>query len=78
MKEDEAGRKGELARLLPLVRFPMMADAPMLVNAERLVAKHPLALELLQETHQVFAAAPVLTRATHSEAPCVLARALYI
>jgi hypothetical protein len=57
VKEDEAGRKGELARLLPLVRFPMMADEQMLilVNAEPLVAKHPLTLELLQETHQSFA-----------------------
>ena len=51
MREDEAGRKGELARLLPLVRFPMMADAPILVNAERLVVKHPLTLDLLQKTH---------------------------
>jgi hypothetical protein len=28
VNEDEAGRKVELDRLLPLVRFPLMADAP--------------------------------------------------
>ena len=56
VKEDEAGRKAELARLLPLVRFPMMAKPALLISAEPLVvAQHPLAFELLLETHHNFA-----------------------
>ena len=55
VKEDVAGRKAELARLLPLVRFPMMAKPALLISAEPLVvAQHPLAFELLLETHQNF------------------------
>jgi hypothetical protein len=57
VKEDEAGRKEELGRLLPLVRFPMMEKAPLLMMAEPLVAQHPLAFQLVSETHQVFAEA---------------------
>ena len=57
VKEDEAARKVELVKLLPLVRFPMMADAPQLMKAEPLVvALQPLAFELVVETHQSFAA----------------------
>jgi hypothetical protein len=56
VKKDEAERKGELSRLLPLVRFPMMADAPLLMKAEPVVvAQHPLAFELLSEAHPAFA-----------------------
>jgi hypothetical protein len=55
LREDEAGRKAELERLLPLVRFPMMAAAPgLLMMSEPLVAKHPLAFELLAEAHPGF------------------------
>jgi len=38
VKEDEAGRKAELDQLLPLVRFPLMTKAPLLMMAEPLVA----------------------------------------
>ena len=55
VKEEGAGRKGDLGRLLPLVRFPMMADAPLLMKAEPLVAKHALAFELVSEAHPAFA-----------------------
>jgi hypothetical protein len=55
VKEDEAGRKEELGRLLPLVRFPMMEDAPPLMMAEPLVAQHPLAFQLVSEAHPAFA-----------------------
>ena len=55
VKEDEAVRKEELGRLLPLVRFPMMEEAPLLMMAETLVAQHPLAFQLLAEAHQGFA-----------------------
>jgi hypothetical protein len=55
VKEDEDGRKGELARLLPLVRFPMMAKPALLISAELLVvAQQPLAFQLLLETHHNF------------------------
>ena len=55
VKEDEAGRKAELTQLLPLVRFPMMIKPALLISAEPLVvAQHPLAFELLLETHQNF------------------------
>jgi hypothetical protein len=37
VKDDEAGRKAELAQLLPLVRFPMMADGALAIDAEPLV-----------------------------------------
>jgi hypothetical protein len=57
VKEDEAARKVELVRLLPLVRFPLMADAPQLMKAEPLVvACCPLAFELLTEVPPSFAA----------------------
>jgi hypothetical protein len=56
VKEDEAGRKGELARLLPLVRFPMMATPAALMMAEPLVmAQQPLAFKLLAEVLPAFA-----------------------
>jgi hypothetical protein len=56
VKEDEAGRKAELTRLLPLVRFPMMADGATAINAEPLVvAQQPtLAYQLMFETHPSF------------------------
>jgi hypothetical protein len=51
VKEDEAGRKAELVRLLPLVRFPMMAGGATAINTEPLVvAQQPLAFQLLFET----------------------------
>jgi hypothetical protein len=37
VKEDEAGRKAELVRLLPLVRFPMMAGGATAINTEPLL-----------------------------------------
>jgi hypothetical protein len=43
VKEDEVGRQEELGRLLPLVRFTTMQEAPLLMMAEPLVAQHPLA-----------------------------------
>jgi hypothetical protein len=55
VKEDEVGQKEELGWLLPLVRFPMMEKAPMLVMAEPLLAEHPLALQLVTEAHPAFA-----------------------
>jgi hypothetical protein len=54
VKEDEAGRQAELGRLLALVRFPMMeAPAPAIME-EPLIAGHPLAAQLIYETHQHF------------------------
>ena len=41
VKEDEAGRKAELDRLLPLIRFPLMNEAALTMEAEPLVAQHP-------------------------------------
>jgi hypothetical protein len=59
VKEDAAARKAELDRLLPLVRFPLMADAPAAaMMAEPLVAKHALEMQLVFETHQEFAKSP--------------------
>jgi hypothetical protein len=55
VKEDEAGRKGELGRLLPLVRFPMMAKPGLVMTSEPLVAGHPLAFKLYYETSKDFA-----------------------
>jgi hypothetical protein len=55
VKEDEAGRKAELDRLLPLVRFPLMADAPAAIMEEPLVSQHPLALQLMYEATPGFA-----------------------
>ena len=43
VKEDKVGRKEELGRLLPLVRFTTMQKAPLLMMAGPLVAQHPLA-----------------------------------
>jgi hypothetical protein len=54
VKEDEAGRKAELDRLLPLVRFPLMPKPGLLIMAEPLLARHPLMLQLLFETHPDF------------------------
>ena len=55
VKEDEAGRKAELERLLPLVRFPMMAKPGPLMMADPLVAQDQLAFQLLYETTKDFA-----------------------
>jgi hypothetical protein len=55
VKEDEAGRKAELDRLLPLVRFPLMVDAPSAMMREALVSQHPLGMQLLYETTPGFA-----------------------
>jgi hypothetical protein len=55
VKEDEAGRKAELTQLLPLVRFPMMAQPGPAMMAEPLTAQHPLFFQLLAETHPDFA-----------------------
>ena len=55
VKDDEAGRKVELARLLPLVRFPMMAHGALAIDAEPLVVAHqPLAYQLMFETNPQF------------------------
>jgi hypothetical protein len=55
VKEDEAARKGELDRLLPLIRFLMMAKPGTAIMAEPLVAGHPLAFNMLYETTIEFA-----------------------
>ena len=55
VKEDEAGRKAELDRLLPLVRFPLMADAPSAIMEEPLVSQHPLGIQLMYEATPGFA-----------------------
>jgi hypothetical protein len=55
VKEDEAARKAELGRLLPLVRFPMMAKPGLVMRSEPLVAGHPLAFKLDYETSKDFA-----------------------
>jgi hypothetical protein len=54
-KEDEVGRKAELDRLLPLVRFPLMADSSSAMMRETLVSQHPLALQLMYEMTPGFA-----------------------
>lgn len=55
VKEDEVARKVELDRLLPLVRFPLMKEPAMVMQAEPLVVMHSQAFTLLLETHQEFA-----------------------
>ena len=55
VKENEGVRKAELDRLLPLVRFPLMAKPGLLIAAEPLVATHPLAFQLIFETYLDFA-----------------------
>jgi hypothetical protein len=55
VKEDEAGRKAELDRLLPLVRFPSMQKPVTTMMAEPLVTQHSLMIQLLFETHSEFA-----------------------
>jgi hypothetical protein len=55
VKEDEAAREAELGRLLPLVRFPMMAKPGLVMVSEPLVAGHPLAFQLVLETTKDFA-----------------------
>jgi hypothetical protein len=55
VKEDQAGRRAELARLLPLVRFPMMAAPGAAMMAEPLVAQHPLFFQLMTETNHEYA-----------------------
>jgi hypothetical protein len=55
VKEDEAARKAELGRLLPLIRFPFMDEPAMAIAKEPLVvAQHPLSFQLLLETHPEF------------------------
>ena len=56
VKEDEAARKLELDRFLPLVRFPMMKDGARAIMAEPLLAQHPLTAQLVSETLPQFAA----------------------
>ena len=48
----DGAREAELVRLLPLIRFPMMEDTPLLMMV---VAQQPLGMRLLAETHQSFA-----------------------
>jgi hypothetical protein len=55
VKEAEAGRKAELDRLLPLVHFPLMAEAGAAMMEEGLVSQHPLALQLMYELIPGFA-----------------------
>jgi hypothetical protein len=55
VKAEEAGRKAELDRLLPLVRFPLMREPGLVMQAESLVTGHALAYQLLFETHPDFA-----------------------
>ena len=58
VKEDEAARKAELDRLLPLVRFPLMKEPAAAMMAEPLVATHALGIQLVFETHPEFAKSP--------------------
>jgi hypothetical protein len=58
VKEDEAARKAELDRLLPLVRFPLMKEPAAAMMAEPLVATHALGMQLVFETHPEFAKSP--------------------
>jgi hypothetical protein len=51
VKDDEGARKPELDRLLPRVRFPLMKEGARAIMAEPLVAQHPLAVQLVSETH---------------------------
>ena len=51
VKEDEEARTPGLDRLLPLVRFPLMKEGARAIMAEPLVAQHPLATQLVSETH---------------------------
>jgi hypothetical protein len=46
VKQDEEARKGELDRLLPRVRVPLMTEGAIAMMAEPLVARHPLAAQL--------------------------------
>jgi hypothetical protein len=55
VKEDEAARKAELDRLLPLVRFPLMVGAPAAIMADPLVSQHPLGIQLMYEATPGFA-----------------------
>jgi hypothetical protein len=55
MKAEEEGRKAELDRLLPLVRFPLMQEPATAMMAEPLVRQHALIGELMFETHPDFA-----------------------
>jgi hypothetical protein len=55
VKGDEAVRKVELDRLLPLVRFPVMENSALAMMAEPLVAQHALMVQLMFETHPQFA-----------------------
>jgi hypothetical protein len=54
VKEDHVSRTGELDRLLPLVRFPMMAKPGPVMMAEPLVAQVPRSVQLLYETTKDF------------------------
>jgi hypothetical protein len=55
VKEDEAGRKVELDRLLPLVRFPLMVKAPLLMMAVPPMAQYLLGMQLMADAHPAFA-----------------------
>jgi hypothetical protein len=55
VKDDEMNRQAELGRLLPLVRFPMMAEPSPAIMEDPLIAGHPLAAQLVYETHPHFA-----------------------
>ena len=56
VEADDGSRAGELDRLLPLVRFPMMASTEA-AAAEPLFMQHPLALQLMMECHPGYHAA---------------------
>jgi hypothetical protein len=58
VKADNAARKTELDRLLPLVRFPLMKEPALAMMAEPLVTQHSQAFQLVCETHQDFAKSP--------------------
>jgi hypothetical protein len=48
VKEDEAARKAELDRLLPLVRFPMMADSALVRRGTKIAQGWPKLQDLVQ------------------------------
>jgi hypothetical protein len=55
VNEEHVSRKGELGRLLPLVRFPMMQNPGPAIMREPLVTQHALGIQLLYETTPAFA-----------------------
>ena len=54
VKADEVGRKADLDRLLPLVRFPLMAGMCRQLSWWSRWCQHPLAIQLMYEMTPIF------------------------